>query len=495
MEKRTLYYVKWAVSLASTLAAVLVFSQNTSLDDRPAGTYDEQMWTGASITAYNMFFTDYQRPEVQLDGWYAQYAQKYNVNLRQMGYEEAQWFDTPMWTFGWKAPNVGKYLMGGGIQLFADTMVNPEGYFYAPNPDKAKSKFPGNYAPASMLKIARNVNAFFSVLIIVTMLAIGWMFFGFWPGVLASVYLIANSAFAYSCTQVGLEATSIFFSTLCIFLTMLLCKRLYLWERNKMLLFATLTGLAFAGAVGSKLSGALLGFVLMVVYLFMLIKSLRMKAVVTPAMRPKEVEKVKAASNSEKMLRIKRIFLSGAVVAVVGIGTFIWLNPVFHDSPKLKMRIVRESVTDFFDIRARSQQDPSVAMNHDLGTSLWYILKRNGIYTGDVPSSRFYGTFGNRIPFVGNFLDFAFFVIGVLFLLKVRKDGQYSLRSPSFILLLSMFILVLGTADFMWIDWSRYHMPLYPTYALIIGVGIWRGGKFLVEKFSPKASAHPDTAT
>ena len=155
------------------LVTVRCFNRIPFTDKNKANTYDAQMWTSASITSYHMYFKNYVRPTTELDNWFPTYAWKKGVNVftgdsaminyytnviqykpdtikfpydqititnKKQQYSLAvkydttsfprkdfQWFDRATWTFGWKAPNFGKYVMGWWIQTFATTKPNPKG--------------------------------------------------------------------------------------------------------------------------------------------------------------------------------------------------------------------------------------------------------------------------------------------------------------------------------------------------------------------------------
>ena len=55
----------------------------------------------------------------------------------------------------------------------------------------------------------------------------------------------------------------------------------------------------------------------------------------------------------------------------------------------------------------------------------------------------------------------------------------------SAVLLMSFIVVLCGNTSFIWIDWTRYHMPIYPLYALMIGSGIYGMAMCLRRCFGP----------
>ena len=221
--RKTLTALKILGLVIAIAIGVMRSIDQVSLKTRPAGGYDEQMWTGASITSYNMFFRGYRRTVTKVERWFEAYSKKYNNDIAKMPKEQLQWFDDPVWTFGWKAPNIGKYIMGFWVVNFGED-VNPEGYFYhSDNPETGKN-FPGNFAPAELVRLARIPNAILNILTIAVVFVIGWLFFHYAIGLLASLYLVFNDAFFSVNTAAGLDSSSIFFSTLTLLFALFFLK-------------------------------------------------------------------------------------------------------------------------------------------------------------------------------------------------------------------------------------------------------------------------------
>lgn len=187
---------------------------HTDISKRPSDGYDEQMWTGASIASYHMFFKGHQRSDFYPERWFQGYAQKYRYNINAMPVSQLQWFDDAMWTFGWKAPNIAKFLMGAGILWTSDTIIDPNGYFYNYSEDKAINKWPGNSAPIALVQKARQTNALLNTFTVVVLLLLGNSFFGFYAGLFGAILLGLNPVFTEINTAVGVDSASAFFSML-----------------------------------------------------------------------------------------------------------------------------------------------------------------------------------------------------------------------------------------------------------------------------------------
>jgi CHASE2 domain-containing sensor protein len=87
-------------------------------------------------------------------------------------------------------------------------------------------------------------------------------------------------------------------------------------------------------------------------------------------------------------------------------------------------------------------------------------------------------------------LDGLLFVIGFIFLslasLKTFKEG---IVNPSMLLLISTSVLFYGTIGFLWADYNRYYIPIYPMVALVMGFGVWKIVEFVKGKIKPKTIA------
>src|SRR5690606_21835998 len=73
-----------------------------------------------------------------------------------------QWFDMDLWTFGWKAPNLGKYIMGAWIS-WVHSDVNPLGYFAYQDENGNASNAPFSHPPDAMIVSARTPNVLFTL--------------------------------------------------------------------------------------------------------------------------------------------------------------------------------------------------------------------------------------------------------------------------------------------------------------------------------------------
>ncbi|MCF8414018.1 MAG: hypothetical protein K9G44_11420, partial [Melioribacteraceae bacterium] len=147
---------------------------------------------------------------------------------------------------------------------------------------------------------------------------------------------------------------------------------------------------------------------------------------------------------------------------------FVYSNPVLYDSAILKMRMINDSVKEFFDIRANAKG--STELNESWLIGLWYVIKRNLI----VLEENYYATFGILLNFKFNLLDGLFFGSGIWALAKRSFSKIKNNLKADFELFLLIWMLVYlwGISDFLWADFRRYYMQLYPGFAIIIGIGI-----------------------
>lgn len=453
------HYLKIGLSVILLAAALYVNIDSTSIDKRPSDGYDEQMWTGSAITSYAMFFKGHERTQAYPERWFLGYSQKYRYNPATMPQSQLQWFDDAMWTFGWKAPTMAKFAMGAGIWWTADTIIDPNGYFHVFTEDKAANKWPGNYAPPSLVERARLTNALFNALLVGVVLIIGQIYLGFYTGVVAAVYLIANPTFTMINTAAGVDSAAAFFSTLAFLMLMWTVQLLYQGKKDRKLYFVSAgTGISFACAVGSKLSGAIVGYVIVAVFILM----------VYDWLAPVNTVQKKAQKPSRNLLTFSGLFISSVLIIVCTFGIFIYSNPVLYQKPVLKMKMIRESVKEFFDIRSKALNTDDI--NKSASKSLGLVVKRNLIKTED----SFYGTIGTWLPFKGNMLDFLLLATGVVFVIRsIKKAWKGEQRvQPETVLLLAFCMTLYGVVSFIWVDWPRYHTPLYPTMALLIGYGV-----------------------
>jgi hypothetical protein len=481
----TFMAMKSFLELASIkiLLAVLVIGaasylnfKSTDISVRPSDGYDEQMWTGASIASYHMFFKNYENPSWYPERWFLGYSQKYRYNPQAMPASQLQWFDDAMWTFGWKAPNIAKYIMGFGVVAFSDTIIDPQGYFYRYTEDKAKNKWPGNYAPASFVEQARKVNAILNIMTIAVVMLVGYYFIGFYSGLFAGLFLTFNPTFTLINTAAGVDSAASLFSTVAVIALLILVKRMYkAGIDRKFYLSAALLGLSFAFAVGSKLSGAIVGFIIALVYLLMAYNWLN-------PYKPKlPVEKKPKDTILKTGLNFNKLLISGLIVTFITFSVFIYSNPVLYHKPTLKMKMIRESVKEFFDIRAQALKTEDI--NKSGWKSFVLVVKRNFVKTEE----SYYGTLGTWIPFKFNPLDLILLATGIYWLWKKAKDDWQSPQrvNDSAVLLISFALFLYGVVSFIWVDWPRYHTPIFPIVAMISGYGLIKSLQVLAKNLIP----------
>ena len=476
--------VKWVLFFSIFLIS-LIYSLNLSrLDDEKGyrNNYDESMWTGSSITSYYMFFKGHRRKVEKVERWYGAYAQKYKIDLRKIGQRELQWYDDAIWTFGWKAPNIGKYLMGFAVVNFGKD-VNPEGNFYHWNENKDQNKWPGNYSPIEHVELARNMNAILNAIGIALLFFIGWKFMNFTTGMVAAIYLLFNKTYMVGNSAAMLESSAILFTLLTLLITMIFFQSFFKLSIKKIILYSLLIGISFALAVGCKLNAALIGYVLIITFVWLGI-SLIAKLFYSGnhALSSENIKRKHRITMKEKLLQhrkkywklLKHYVLAGLVTLISTYVVFLGAHPHLRNETRTKVKIIRESVDEYFSIRARALGSENI--KNSFQESLKIFIKKNYVKTGD----GFYGTIGSLFSF-GKFnpFDGLLILIGLIVLVRLSlqeaKKNHFVNHFSFFIIL--YFIYLWGLVDFLWIDWSRYHVPIFPIHALLVGLSIYVIGK------------------
>ena len=404
-----LYFRISIVVIISVVAGIMSFNL-IGLDKREAKGYDEQMWTSSSITSYHMYFNGYIRNTKELDNWFPTYAwnnkmyifsgariDAFQQDTVKFPYdfivvktkgiegnsvikydtiafprEDFQWYDRAIWTFGWKAPNVGKYIMGAWIHLNASKKENPAGYFefahptnhpnvkskkieeydslkYAPSTLYSSSPF--SFAPDEYIYLARVPNAIATMLIISLICIAGWLYIHFWVGCIAAVWLILNSAFLDVNTAVGLDSFATLFTTLSVFLVI---GTLNLIRKNKpwwMIITAAVSAAIVIGlAIGSKLNAGVMVFITIVLYVLTVISLLiQTKQKQTT---PKKGSNSPSTPSHQMKEFLPKIVVAGAITGIISVGLFIQLNPQFQGETTKKIQATRSSIDEYFDKRA-----------------------------------------------------------------------------------------------------------------------------------------------
>jgi hypothetical protein len=375
-------------------------SANLISQVKPNG-YDEQMWTSVSIASYSMYFKNYVRPTKELDNWFPTYAWKKGVHVftgdslminqqagiiqynpdsvkfpsdqitinrkRQQYYlkvqydttlfprKDFQWFDRATWTFGWKAPNFGKYVMGWWIQTFAKTKPDPNGYFEfkvpanLSNPDSGQyipsekpSPAPYAYAPEEYQSLARQPNALMTILLIATVFIIGWRFFHFWIGFISATWLTLNKTFIVINGMIGLDSFAVTFSTLAFLFMLYTIKSILNNDKWwKIIVWGIGTGLISCFAVSSKLNAGMVvlseGLIFGMIGLVSLLKTVKLKSL-KPTVR---------------FTPVFKIIVAGGLIGLISVLLFIRLNPQVQKQPIQRISAMRGSIDDYFDRRAR----------------------------------------------------------------------------------------------------------------------------------------------
>jgi hypothetical protein len=578
-----------------------------------ANMYDEQMWTSSSISSYNMFCKGYVRPTKELDNWFPTYAWRNHLDIftgekweqfspdtikfpydyitvkepktqytllvkydtTKFSRNKFQWFDREMWTFGWKAPNFAKYVMGWYINLRSTIKPDPRGYFkfFVPKslndsidksyiPSLQPSPAPYSYAPENYQLLAREPNAFANAITIMVVFLIGWLFLNYWVGFVSALWLLANKTYIYINCLVGLDSFATFFTTLTVLMLLFQIKSLL---KNdpwwKILLWGLSTGLVAGLAVSSKLNSAII--------LFAEGLTLGILGVITLW----KAFKLKEQNTRTRWSPVFKIGASGILSVICTIWLFIYLNPQVRKDPMTSVKVMRQSIDEYFDRRARifvtdqftnrlkamnaaileqsktsgANQPQLMQLNNQmnglyqefisnvnqnkLDENKFYLTRSDKFFTRlekiekEVEAStsydrskftyynwvkiknqwpeackivmqrlairdsdRYYGTFGSILPFKYNFMDGLFAIIGLVFCLLITWKGWRKTKEFSTYLIVCLcFALVFyGNVDFLWQDWARYITPIFPLYALMIGVGIVHLIQFIVSKILQK---------
>jgi 4-amino-4-deoxy-L-arabinose transferase-like glycosyltransferase len=555
------------------------------IEKRPPNGYDERMWTSTSIATYAMV-KGHIRSTNKLDNWFAAYAWRYGLpifkeekitNFRPdtirfpfdmvtlaeenggntfvaqydtlaFPRERFQWFDHTLWTFGWKAPNLGKYIMGWFNS--EDVSNSPEGYYRFEDENGNPSTAPFAYPPAESVYRARIPNAILAALSIGLIFWLGWVWLGFSTGLLASLILLFNEDFITVNTAAGLDSFVLFFSLLSLAGLSKQIPDLFKGSSyGKIVRLALFTGVALGCTVSSKLNGALFFYL----------------AGISFAILGFYVYRAKQFS-----AYVKPVLFSGTITLLTGLGIFYVLNPIVRQQPVAMIKTMRESIDDYFEKRAKilminrvekrvtelatatengvqtgilgpevgqgivralsgqmqflateeqanrlplkidkswreiiRQQEvlekagiselPKdkhfynwVKIKNELPDAFALVWQRLFVRFPDAPN--YYGTLGSRFPFDYNFGDLLLFFVGILALLKMisKRFKDFLTAFPLLLFLASTLIVGYGNTSFLWNDWSRYFTPMLPFMALAMGLGLTVSSAWILKRFAGK---------
>lgn len=487
--QKTFRYIQLGVFVAVALASVIYSLYIASASQRPEVSNDERNWTGVSITSYEMYFKGHVRPNVKMDSWFYTYAIENGIDTADMDITEKQWYDFALWTFGWKAPNLGKYIMGGYVEAATQMEVDKNGYYEMGRTDLQEDpKIYYSRVPEELIFLARKPNAIMNGLTIALVFLTGWIFLNWWTGLLSALYLFFNNVYMRVNTAAGLDSPSIFFWVLATLLLIVTVRYIFRNEKLwKTLLMALATGIAFGCAVASKLNAAMFGYVCVVVFAL---------AGLALLMDRKNDKKGEPFLKTKFGARLLALIISGAVIGITGPWLFVKLNPQVQGDTITKTKVIRLSVDEFFKRRANSQISKNRQARKTLAEvtfkkpdkALSLIAKRNFVVTNP---EKYYGTFGDLLKFKGNILDGLFMAIGLIAMLlvgwtKFRKERKVN---GEWIILVSFIVMLYGMANFIWIDFARYHMAIYPGLALAVGYGLYMVGDFIMKKVNAKKVA------
>ncbi|MCG9912307.1 MAG: hypothetical protein MH137_13520 [Flavobacteriales bacterium] len=470
----SLRYIQYGILVLVGVVSLYLSLHKASKEVRPIVSYDEKNWTGVSISTYHMFFKGYVRQNVKMDSWYTTYALENGLDTAAMSVEQKQWYDFAMWTFGWKAPNVGKFIMGAYVNSTSGQELDKSGYYELGKTELGEDpKIYHSRVPEELIYIARKPNAILNALGICVIFITGWLFLNWWAGFLASLYLMANEVYTVVNSSAGLDSPSIFFWSLAVLFLGLTLRSVFraeaLW---KVLLWGLGTGIVFGLAVGSKLNAAMFGYVCMFIF--------SGAALVIFFQKKNTEDKTVPFLKSLRVKKLLLLGLSGLIIAVSGPVLFVKLNPQVQGDTLTKVKIIRLSVDEFFKRRANSQISKNrqarktlIEVTFKKPEKAFSLITRRNFVVDD--TERYYGTLGSLLPFKGNIMDGLLLLVGLLAMLWLGVKNIYKnqMVGGEWVVLVSFFVMLYGMAHFIWIDFSRYHMAIYPGMALAIGYGLF----------------------
>lgn len=484
-------YIYWGTFLIVLVASLyLSLSQATN---KEGVSNDERNWTAVSISSYEMYFKGHVRPDVKMDSWFYTYAIENGIDTTNMSIEEKQWYDFAMWTFGWKAPNMGKYIMGAYLEATTSQELDKNGYYELGRVDKQEDpKIYYSRVPDEIVYNARIPNAIMNALSVVLIFLTGWLFLNYWTGLIAAIYLLLNTTYFKVNTAVGLDSPSIFFWILAVLFLIATIRSIFKNEKMwRSLLFALATGLLFGFAVSSKLNDAM--FIYVCAFVFPLAG-----LIIILSRKPEKGIPIHQSIFGKRMFAL---VLSGGLIVVLGMGLFVKLNPQVQGETGKKIKVIQLSVDEFFKRRANSQISKNRQARKVL-TDVTYkkpdkafnLVFRRNFMVDD--TEKYYGTFGSLLKFKGNFLDGLFLLIGLISLLWMgfKKFKDEKVLNGEWIILISFLVMLYGMCGFIWIDFARYHMAIYPGMALAIGYGLYTIGNWIVQKVNNKKATAPKKA-
>jgi hypothetical protein len=293
--------------------------------------------------------------QITITGKKQQYSLAVKYDTTSFPRKDFQWFDRATWTFGWKAPNFGKYVMGWWIQTFATTKPNPKGYFefLVPSdiadsgstkyvPSQKPSPAPYSYAPIEYENLARQPNAIMTILTIAAVVITGWLFFNFWIGFLAGAWLSLNKTFIDVNCAVGLDSFAVGLSAIAFMLMLLTIKSILNNDKWwKIILWGAGTGIISALALSSKLNAGMViiteALVFGIISIITVFKGIKIKS------QPPLV----------RFTPLLKTLIAGLLTGVLSFLIFVKLNPQVQKQPFERMAAMRGSIDDYFDRRAR----------------------------------------------------------------------------------------------------------------------------------------------
>ncbi|TRX60551.1 glycosyltransferase family 39 protein [Fulvivirga sp. M361] len=498
-----MFYIKMAVVIA--ISCFIVFrSQHIDVEAR-SPSYDELQWASASIMTYH-FFKGRTTAEIAHDPWFLKYAYKHKLDIFKKGTKdnvqldlskiskkEYRWFDRMLWTFGWKAPNFSKVIKG----MYLTARVGPMRFdSYYEKGKETLNEHPDLYysrIPAKYIGIAREVEAFFTLCSLALVFFIGCHFFNDIVGFAAWLYLLFNTAFIQVNTAVGMDSTSFCFSALTILFTLILIKEVNKTSPStwKIVVHSIVLGLSLGLAVSSKLNSAALFFALLwlaVAIIYTLWKRI-------PRTNRAEVEPLKLKARIKKEQKVRRdrnvylkkwgklFSISAVCILIVSCGTFLLLNPHMRSEPVKKVKIVRESVDEYFKIRANVLGTRHI--KDSWFESFKLVLKRNYLCLTKNDGQKFKGTLGAIIKTDWKFMDMLLFLIGFYVLFRQAILSTFKKHTISYHLVVLVYFIVICymNIDFIWTGYTRYFTPLYLTSNIIIALGFEMIVLYLLQNF------------
>ena len=304
----------------------------------------------------------------------------------------------------------------------------------------------GRVTSSDILKPVRLMNAFWGLLTCLIVYFIGKNLVNIYVGMIAALLLGLNPLMISCCRKAMTDAPLIFFMTL----TVLLMIKWYQGIINNRpayqnYLLSILMGISIGTAIGIKLNGGLLLFLLLAGVILLLIN----------LMICRRMENF----GGTRVFGGTRIILSFLIVCMIASSTFISFSPNFYANPfKSAVRM----------IKMRSKGIASHGKRHPRGL---YTLSKK---TASVLYRTLMGNFTTLASFINVPFELIFFLVGCVTLIGIewksfKISQQFGLTS---LILFWVVIIFLGVIIWIPFSYSRYYLPVIPPLSIVCATAI-----------------------